>query len=301
VNASSVPRESKESDMGWMIVGRRYVNKDQARLRSLSALLVVFGVAVVCAVAAAERADASHGGFVYLSLGDSLAAGEGGEDPAFDSYAALVHTKLQPERPGRHASRGDLINLGKRGGETTARMRYGGQLDEAVREITTRRLSDSTHDDVTLITLSLGGNDLFPVLEVCAGAPASPDGGSPCGRALAQGYADFAANFDFIIGAIKQAAGANARIVVLTYYNSLPACNLASLAPAAELALEGDGAVVPGLNNLIRQIAAFRHVLIAEGYGRLSSNNFVGGNDCRHPNSAGHAKLAAAFLEALKD
>jgi len=85
----------------------------------------------------------------------------------------------------------------------------------------------------------------------------------------------------------------DARIVVLTYYNILPACNLAWLAPVAELALEADGAVVPGLNNLIRQISAFRHVFVAQGYGRLSSNSFVGGDDCRHPNSADHARLAA--------
>jgi lysophospholipase L1-like esterase len=286
--------------MSSQISGKRPAFKYGFRLRVLSTF-IAFGVASLCALVLNGRVDASHNhASAYLSLGDSLAAGEGAADPVSDSYAALVHAGL-PQRVGRNASPRELINLGKRGGETTVRMRYGGQLDEALQQIVARRRSESNRDDVKVITVSLGGNDLFPVLEVCAGTSLSLDMSSPCGKALTQGYADFAANFDFIIGALKHAAGADVRIVVLTYYNSLPACNLAPLAPLAHLVLQGDGASVPGLNNLIRSIAAYRHVLVAEGQGRLSSSDLVGGDDCRHPNSTGHAKLAAAFLEALKD
>jgi hypothetical protein len=76
---------------------------------------------------------------------------------------------------------------------------------------------------------------------------------------------------------------------------------MADLAPLAELALEGDGGSIPGLNNLIRSIASAYAVKVAEGYGLLGPEDLVGGQDCLHPNEAGHAKLADVFLAALAD
>jgi len=39
-------------------------------------------------------------------------------------------------------------------------------------------------------------------------------------------------------------------------------------------------------------------VRVAEGHGLLTAGDLAGGTDCRHANDSGHAKLAAAFLEA---
>jgi hypothetical protein len=55
----------------------------------------------------------------------------------------------------------------------------------------------------------------------------------------------------------------------MTYYNPLPACPLAALAPLADLVLEGGGPVTAGLNDIIRQrAAAVGAVVVETGPGR---------------------------------
>jgi hypothetical protein len=88
--------------------------------------------------------------------------------------------------------------------------------------------------------------------------------------------------------------------VAMTYYNPLPACHLAPLAPLGEAVLEGDPALAEqGLNDLIRSISAAHRVEVAETHGLLGPTDLVGGRDCLHPADAGHERIAGAFADAL--
>jgi lysophospholipase L1-like esterase len=88
-------------------------------------------------------------------------------------------------------------------------------------------------------------------------------------------------------------------LIAMTYYNPLPSCRLASLAPLADAVLEGGPGVTLGLNDLIRSIAAANGVLVAETYGQLGPDELVGGSDCLHPNDAGYQRITEAFAGVL--
>jgi lysophospholipase L1-like esterase len=264
----------------------------------LAIVLIALGSRVADSGFAAPKSTIPALPGAYLSLGDSLAYGAGASDPATQGFASLLHRALQPGSSGEASRPGDFVNLGRLGGETSASM-VSGQLPQAIAAILARNLTPSPVDDVRVITISIGGNDFFGLLGVCQTTTFPPDPASQCAQALSQAYAGFAANFAAILAQLKSAAGPDVKVAVLTYYNSLPACFLAGLAPLAEIGLEGDGAFIPGLNNLIRGIAAQYQAVAVEGYGLLEVGDLVGGQDCLHPNDSGHAKLAWVFAEAL--
>jgi lysophospholipase L1-like esterase len=236
----------------------------------------------------------------YLSLGDSLAYGQGVDDPATEGFAALLHKALQPGAPDGSATPGDFVNLGALGGVTSTSM-LDEQLGDAIDEIQGRRETASPVDDFKVITLSIGGNDFFDLVDVCQTASLPLDATSDCVQTLVHTYTDFQANLTLILSRLRAAAGPETQIAVLTYYNSLPSCQLVELAPLAELALEGDGGQLPGLDNLIRAVAASQGAIVVEGYGLIGDGDLVGGTDCLHPNQAGHQKLAEAFEAALSN
>ena len=70
----------------------------------------------------------------------------------------------------------------------------------------------------------------------------------------------------------------------------------------AALVLEGRPALVPeGLHDIMRDVAADYGVEVAEVFGDLGPQDWVGGNDCLHPDDSGYEKVAAAFAEVLTD
>jgi hypothetical protein len=94
----------------------------------------------------------------------------------------------------------------------------------------------------------------------------------------------------------------------MTYYNPLPYCNLGAANPAAakalgDLVLEGGtvpgGSVLVGFNDLITAISQQHGAKVADTFGELGTGDFVGGDDCLHPNKSGHTKIATAFEKAL--
>jgi lysophospholipase L1-like esterase len=268
-------------------------------------VLAGIGLLVMLAVGALVFEPGSSSGAhappsqAYMSLGDSLAFGEGATNPGAGGFAAQVYQALQPGESGS-ATPGEFLNLGRAGGETSDDM-VSGQLGEAVAEIATRRDTAKLADDVAVITISIGGNDFFDLVGICRDATVPIDPSSLCAQSLAQTFSAYQSNLTAILSQLRSAAGPDAKLAIMTYYNSLPACDMAELAPLAELALEGDGGSIPGLNNLIRSIASAHGVAVAEGYGLLESDDLVGGQDCLHPNEGGHAKLADAFIAALAD
>ncbi len=253
---------------------------------------------------------------VYLALGDSLAVGVGASDPATTAYVPHFHGYLRgaldpgaaspppldsvPDAFSRKFLR--LTNLGvggssaPAGGETTGSMIAGGQLDAAVAELTARNGNHMPVDDVRVVTLDIGGNDMFAVVPVCSDGPTLE-----CVTAIGSALATFSANFDFILGELRSAAGPNTTIVVMTYYNPLvnPDCQFNQLAFLGNVILEGDVPGLPaGLNDQIRSIAASHDAKVAETFGMLGPTDVQ--PDCRHANDSGYGKIADEFIAAFE-
>jgi len=263
-------------------------------------LAAAAGLGVAVAVASAATATATGGGApaapIQLALGDSVAAGVGA--PPGQGYVEVLHETLTA---GRECGDGralgcslDLVNLSVPGATTETLI--SGQLPAAVDLVTARRATPTPVDDVRLITLDIGGNDVVnPVITACAADP----GSAGCAATIADRLRLVAANYDRILAALRTAAGPDTPIAVMTYYNPLPGCRLAALAPLGQLVLEGGGPVPAGLNDVIRSAAARYDAAVAETAPLIAVEDLVGGDDCTHPDASGHADIAAAFAAVL--
>jgi len=273
-------------------------------MKRLFVVLVVAVMSLAAAVpAGAGKGDTVPGLPVYLALGNSLAAGSGASDPSATAYVPLFYDALRDElncspaasdRAAPGCKNLQLHNIGM-GGATSSDL-IAVQLPIAVAELSARNGDANPRNDVEVVTVDIGGNDLFqPVIGACAG------GFSPgCATIVQTTFGTFAVNFSSILGQLRAAAGPDTPIIVMTYYNSLLACNLAGLAPLADLVLEGGDPLGPvGFNDLIRSIAAANGAEVADTFGDLTASDLAGGTDCLHPNDSGHGIIAAEFLEAF--
>jgi lysophospholipase L1-like esterase len=261
--------------------------------------ILVLGLVAGSGPASAEPDPAPIGRPLYVALGNSLAVGVGASNPAVTGYVPqlyeLLRQRLACQPAGRPSCRSlALRNLGMGGATSTTLLAT--QLPEAVAELQARNNDRNPHDDVQVVTIDIGGNDVFGVVSACAAGP-TPE----CAALIQARLQTFAVNFTQILGELRAAAGPDTVIIAMTYYNPLPSCRLASLAPLADAVLEGGGGVTVGLNDLIRSIAAAHGVLVAETYGQLGPAELVGGTDCLHPNDAGYQVITEAFTAALAE
>lgn len=239
----------------------------------------------------------------YLALGDSVAAGVGADGPE-QGYVPRLHERLRAELDcggGDRCEDLQLNNLSVSGATTWGLMVQ--QLPKAVTELATRNRDRRADNDVRVVTVTIGGNDVFhPVVAAC-----TRRGVSACQKTVDAQLAQVAVNLRLTLRAIYLAAGADTTIAVMTYYNPLGSCDLAALDGLAGVVLEGGvvgetGLTVDGgLNDIIRQIAEHTGVLVAETDGRLGADDLVGGGDCLHPNARGHDAIAASFAEVILD
>lgn len=238
-------------------------------------LLVFVGIALagfgLVGASRAPRAYSPQGpGDLYLALGDSLAWGFRLDDPASESYPALIHAALGA------AGSIELTNVAVPG-ETSASLQ-GRQLRQALELIAAKRRDGLR---VSPITLDVGGNDLRSVER------ASP---TERAEAVAQARLNIAQTLD----ELRRAAGSEADIAIMTYYNPYEGD------PAVE---NSDAYWVEQLNSAIRAEAASRGVAVAEVYplfvgGRAYTHTFVLLGDI-HANGQGHRLIADEFLRAL--
>jgi lysophospholipase L1-like esterase len=234
---------------------------------------------------------------VYLALGDSVAFGIGVDRPEQHGYVAVLNrwARATDCRDGRPAAcpRLELENLAVPG--ATSSTLISGQLPDAITLISQRNDDADPGNDVEFITVTIGGNDLFqPVIAACAGGVTQH-----CVDVITGGLTTYAANLGVILGTLRTVAGPDTRIVMMTYYNPLEACFLADLAPLADLVLEGGGPLPIGLNGIIRATAAATGVEVADTFGELGNDDFVGGEDCLHPDKSGHHTIAEIFDQVL--
>ena len=225
----------------------------------------------------------------YVALGDSVAAGVGAATPS-GGYVPLLRDRLaeqlgcaRAQAPGCPL---ELADLAVSGATTSTLLRD--QLPQAVRLL-------QGDADVRLVTVTVGGNDVFgPVLQACALAPEAP----ACRTQVAAAVDGVGVAVGRVLDALE-AASADVPVAVMTYYDPLPACRLASLSPLAEQVLEGVGEQ-RGLNDALRAAAQEHGAVVVETADRLEApQDFVGGLDCLHPSASGHEAIAEAFAEAL--
>jgi lysophospholipase L1-like esterase len=231
----------------------------------------------------------------YVALGDSVPAGA--TVPPGSGYVPLLADALADARGcGQGEALGCRLEVDNRavGGATTVSL-ISGQLPGTIALLEERNQNSTPVDDVRLITITIGGNDVFtPVIAACAG------GLSPSCQAIVAGqFAQVSANYATILAELRAPAGPETTIAVMTYYNPLsnPGCRFTALAQLGDLVLEGGGPLTVGLNDIIRQQAAAFGAVVVETGGIIAPTELQ--PDCLHPNAAGHADIADAFFDAV--
>jgi lysophospholipase L1-like esterase len=272
----------------------------RARTLVISGVVALLAL-VVAGPAVAARPALNPGQPVQLSLGDSWGSGYGAAPGA--GYVDVLHERLQadwaclPARSDR--ARGgcpslQLENISVPGATTPTLI--AGQLPAATALLADRNGDANPRNDVEVVTVSIGGNDVVnPILEACLGGVTVS-----CQQTVQAEFAAYAADLRTALSALRTAAGPDTPIVLGTYDNGLGACVLAPAEPLGDLVLEGGGPLPAGLHDIMRGVAAEYGVLIADSYGDLQvPEDWVGGQDCLHPDASGYAVVAHAFAEAL--
>ncbi len=247
------------------------------------ALLITFALAALpCGggssnVTTSSLAPGLEPGGVYLALGDSIAAGEGASDAGQTSYVALVAQALEAE-----LSEAPELVLFAVGGHTTQDL-IDQQLAPALGRI--------GQGNVRLVTITIGGNDLFQYSADpdCVLDPTDPD----C--PLEAGLIDVERRLDRILGDLRAAGPETA--IVIEVYPQLFSGSGHMFERQAETAFNL-------LNGVITSVARRHGVLVADPRpafeGRSTKlTHILDEPEDFHPNDAGHRAIAAAFLEVL--
>ena len=263
------------------------------RRMTITMAVALLVTASITAPAVAKAPD----GPVHIALGDSDAAGSGANNTDVTAYVPRLNRWLRSVDCAEggpsacpHLQLSNYAVGGAKSGDLIA-----GQLPAAVGEVLTRAADSDPGNDVAYITITIGGNDVFePVIAACSGGA---DQG--CIDTITAVFATYQANLGEILGTLR-AAAPEAQIAIMTYANPLASCDMAALAPLADVVLEGGNGLPGGLNDIIRGVAGVvGGVTVVETYELLTPNDFVGGTDCHHPDDSGHRKIARAFLEAM--
>jgi lysophospholipase L1-like esterase len=235
---------------------------------------------------------------LYIALGDSAAVGEGASDRSSTAYVPLFHGYLREalDVPGL-----ELMNLGH-GGDTSADVIEHRHLAEAVGEIRARNFDESPDNDVQVVTLEIGANDLLdqlvpgncPDLETSLTKP-------ECIDALQDALDGFRENFDQALDELGQ-ADPDLPILTADVYNPFSGSGL-PFEELAEWALQGrEGSPVEeGLNDVIRSVAGKQGVPVADWHGPFQgkSAEFIA-PDRIHANDAGYAVMTDALIAAYE-
>ena len=235
---------------------------------------------------------------LYLALGDSLSAGVGATVYTEQGFVPLVHDALGPEFA--------LLNLGI-AGDTSTQMIREGTLDRAIAEIRQRNGDDEAGNDVEVVTLEIGGNDLLDIffdLVLPGRCPNVTQGleRPECVNALRNALDAYEPNLDLIIDRLHE-ADPDLNIFLMTLYNPFSA-GTAEHDELAELALEGapDTPFLEGLQDIIRRQAEANDVHLVEVYPLFAgkAKELIAG-DKVHPNDAGYRVMAGAVLAEMRE
>jgi lysophospholipase L1-like esterase len=236
---------------------------------------------------------------LYLALGDSLSAGVGATGFSDENaFVGLVHDELGPEFA--------LLNLGIAGHDSHELIEEG-PLDRAVAEIEQRNQDDDADNDVEVVTLEIGGNDLLDLLFdlVLPGrCPNVAEGlqKPECVEALRETLDAYEPNLNLILGRLRE-ADPELSIFLMTLYNPFSGASPV-LDELGELTLEGDpNTPFPeGLHDIIRRQAEENDVQLVEVYPLFEgkAREYIAG-DTIHPNDTGYRVMADAVIEEIRE
>ncbi|MGH2379688.1 MAG: SGNH/GDSL hydrolase family protein [Candidatus Limnocylindria bacterium] len=157
---------------------------------------------------------------------------------------------------------------------------------------------------VEVVTIGLGANELLRVRREPA-CEADPDG-EACISAVSAATVEAASALDAVVATVQEALdvqGADARILVLAYYNP----DVDPIAAATVVGTDGTVAcdppdATPGLNDRIACVAEGRGVEVVDLHaaflGREAELTRIGDGDV-HPNEMGHEVIAEAIADTL--
>ncbi len=257
------------------------------RLLPLLAALLPLALLAPASPAAAKEAPA------YVALGDSVAFGVGASDPSSGGYVALTYDALR--KSDRYRNRGlELVNLAVPGATSSDLLLSGGQLERALNEIRERQEDVSSADDnVEIITIDIGGNDVLALATSDSPCPADPI--SPECESLLQGMVDrLEENLTEVVSSLREAAPM-AHIIVLDRYSPLSG-RVGAEDLVADLA-------VRKINDVTESVVSQMElgVDLASVYplfrGRASQ---LVADDNLHPNDDGHALIAEVVQAAIE-
>ena len=258
--------------------------------------LILLGIALLAAGCGSSAAPQTLTG-VYLALGDSLSAGNGASDPEETAFVPLIHAALGPQV--------ELMNLGVPG-DTSDDLLTGGPLDQAITEIEQRKADGIAGNEVAVVTLEIGGNDLLNLFfelvvpSVCPNVSDSLD--KPrCVDAFRETLDAFEPNLEAILDRLKK-ADPDLPIFLMTLYNPFSGKSPA-VDELVELALEGapDTPFPEGLQDIIRAKADEHGVFLVDVYPHFEGKaiEYVA-NDLIHPNDTGYRVMADAVLDEMR-
>lgn len=239
---------------------------------------------------------------VYIALGDSLAVGDGASDPSSTAYVPQFHEYLRQALGTPDLA---LVNLGH-GGDTSADLIEHGHLTEAVSEIRARDFDESPDNDVQVVTLDIGGNDLLDLFLTLVITGTCPDlqtslAKPECVGGLQNALDGLQENFDQALDELGQ-ADPDLTILTADLYNPFSGSGLA-FEDVAEWALEGrEGSPVEeGLNDIIRSVAGEHGVPVADWYSAFEGKSveFIA-PDQIHANDAGYKAMTDALVGAYE-
>ena len=234
---------------------------------------------------------------LYIALGDSLSYGVSASNRFTTAFVPLVHASL-PSGTG-------LLNLGHSGDDSEEIVDHG-HLDEAIGEISRRNGDSDPGNDVVLVTLEIGGNDLLDLFFDYVVPGTCPTIGESLARPecvdiLRRTMDNFAPNLERIMERLLE-ADADLNLVLMTLYNPFSA-KIEVFDPFGVLSLEGlpDTPFPEGINDTIRAQARASGVKLADVY-----PEFVGkgpeyiSQDIIHPNDTGYRVMADVVIAAMR-
>lgn len=236
---------------------------------------------------------------LYLALGDSLSAGVGATGfNAENAFVGLVHAELGPEFA--------VLNLGIAGHDSHELIEEG-PLDRAVGEIEQRNHDDDADNDVEVVTLEIGGNDLLDLffdLVLPGRCPSVTEGlqKPECVEALRETLDAYEPNLNLILDRLRE-ADPELVIFLMTLYNPFSGA-LPVLDEIGELSLEGapDTPFPEGLQDIIRRQAEQNDVHLVEVYPLFEgkAREYIAG-DTIHPNDTGYRVMADAVIAEMRE
>lgn len=219
-------------------------------------------------------------GGAYISLGDSIAAGEGASDPATTSYVGIMGEALRK----KYGAELEVINLAE-GGATSQDV-----IDKQI-PAAAARLQEG---DVRLVTIAVGGNDLQAIQNSPNAATCIADVFDPACPVL-NTVGETRDKLEAIMQAIYTAAP-SAEIAILVYPNLYSGTGNPLEVPAGDAFDLLDVTIVGVASQMQLTAADPRRAFAGNG---LTLTHLGDATPDPHPNDAGYSAIADSFLALL--